>query len=336
MIKNLAMFNYSFANSEFLYLLAILPLMVLYYILRGRSHNPSFQISSLTLFGKVKIPFKLIMKHVLFGFRVLAVGLLIIALARPQSTESWSETKTEGLDIALCLDLSGSMKAMDFKPNRLEAAKSVAMEFVNGRPGDRFALVAFSAESYTACPLTSDRAVVINQINDLRFGLIEDGTAIGMGLATSVNRLKESQAKSKIVILLTDGVNNRGTIGPSTAAEIAEGFGIRVYTIGVGTMGTAPFPVQTAFGQQIQQMEVDIDEQALTDIASMTGGKYFRATDNRKLKEIYEEIDQMEKTILDTQDYSSRKEEYFPFLLAGLILLLSEVLLSYTVLKSIP
>ena len=330
------MFNYSFANIEFLYLLAILPLMIVYYIFRGRTHNPSFQISSLSLFGKMRVPFRLVLKHVLFGFRVLAVGLLIIALARPQSTESWSETKTTGLDIVLCIDLSGSMNAMDLKPNRLEAAKTVAMEFVNGRPGDRFALVAFSAESYTACPLTSDRAVVVNQINDLRFGLIDDGTAIGMGLATSVNRLKDSQAKSKIIILLTDGVNNRGTIGPSTAAEIAESYGIRVYTIGVGTMGSAPFPVQTPFGQQIQQMEVDIDEQTLSDIASMTGGKYFRATDNLKLKNIYDEIDQMEKTMLDTQDYSSRKEEYFPFLLLGLILLFAETLLRYTVLKSVP
>ncbi len=325
-----------FANPEFLYLLALLPLLVVYYIFRGRRQYAAIQVSSFSLFGKMNTPGRLIIKHVLFGIRIIAFGLLIVALARPQSTESWSETKTEGLDISLCLDISSSMQAMDLKPNRLEAAKEVAMEFVNGRPGDRFALVAFSAESYTACPLTSDRAIVVNQIKELRFGLIEDGTAIGMGLATSVNRLKDSKAKSKIIILLTDGVNNSGLVGPSTAAEIAEGFGIRVYTIGVGTKGTAPYSVQTPFGQQIQQVKVEIDEQGLTEIASMTGGKYFRATDNQKLKDIYAEIDKMEKTILDTQDYSSRKEEYFLFLLSGLVLLISEVFLRYTVVKNIP
>jgi Ca-activated chloride channel family protein len=272
----------------------------------------------------------------LFVFRLIAVGFLIFALARPQSTDRWSESKTEGLDISLCLDLSTSMKAMDFSPNRLEAAKEVAMEFVNSRPSDRFALVAFSAESYTACPLTSDRAIVINQIRELRFGMIEDGTAIGLGLATSVNRLKDSNAKSKVIILLTDGVNNRGTISPVTAAEIAEGFGIRVYTIGVGSRGTASVSVQTPFGQQIQKMPVEIDEDVLTQISELTGAKYFRATDNNKLREIYAEIDQLEKTILDTQDYSSKKEEYFPFLLIGLFLLASELLLKYTVLNVIP
>ena len=330
------MFDFEYANPEFLYLLAILPLMLLYYLLRGQYQNPGLQISSLSLFGKTKVPFKLILKHVMFAFRLIAVGLLIVALARPQSSEKWSETTTEGLDITICMDVSSSMKAQDFSPNRLEAAKEVAMEFVNGRPDDRFALVAFSAESYTACPLTSDRAVVVNQINDLDFGLIEDGTAIGMGLATSVNRLKDSKARSKIIILLTDGVNNSGTIGPQTAAEIAEGYGIRVYTIGVGSMGTAPVQVQTPFGARMAQMPVEIDEKVLGEIADLTGGKYFRATDNSKLREIYEEIDQMEKTILETQDYSSKNEEYFIFLLSGIVLLLTESLVRYTVLKSIP
>ncbi len=197
-------------------------------------------------------------------------------------------------------------------------------------------VVAFSAESFTMCPLTSDRAVVIQQIDNLKFGMLQDGTAIGLGLATSVNRLKESKAKSKVIILLTDGVNNAGSIGPLTAAEIAKDYGIRVYTIGVGSEGTAPIPVQTIFGEQIQQMKVEIDEDVLNKVADMTGGKYFRATDKEKLEEIYSEIDRMEKTILDTQNYSRRKEEYFPFLLAGVVILVLESVVRLTVLKSIP
>ncbi len=330
------MWNFEFANPRIVYLLAVLPFLILFYVMRNRRRTAGVQISTLDFFRSSGTPFRLVLKHILFAFQVLAIGLLIVALARPQSTERWSETTTEGIDITLCLDVSGSMRAMDFKPNRLEAAKDVAAEFVNGRPNDRFAVVAFSAESFTMCPLTSDRAVVVQQINNLKFGMLEDGTAIGLGLATSVNRLKESKAKSKVIILLTDGVNNSGSIGPVTAAEIAQEYGIRVYTIGVGSEGTAPIPVQTVFGTRIQQMKVDIDEEILNKVADLTNGKYFRATDKESLKEIYGEIDQMEKTILDTQNYSKKQEEYFPFLLSGVIILLFASVIQLTVMRSIP
>lgn len=330
------MWNLEFANPGFLYGLLLLPVMLGLYIFRQRRQDPDIRVSSLESFENTSTPLRLILRHVLFGFKLVGMGLLIIALARPQSVDSWSETTTEGIDISLCIDISGSMRAMDFTPNRLEAAKDVASEFINGRPEDRFAIVAFSGESFTVCPLTSDRAVAVKQLNELNFGMIEDGTAIGMGLATSVNRLKESEAVSKVIILLTDGVNNRGTIGPVTAADIAAGYGIRTYTIGVGTQGMAPFPQQTPFGTRTVQMPVEIDEAVLQEIAQKTGGQYFRATDNQTLARIYEEIDQLEKTILDTQDYSKREEEYFFFLLAGLVLILLDLLLSKTVLKTVP
>lgn len=330
------MWNFEFANPEFLYLLVIIPVMILFYIFRDRRRQPDIQVSSLVNFKRASIPFRLILRHILFGLKLIGIGFLIIAFARPQSVDSWSETTTEGIDITICLDISTSMKAMDFDPNRLEAAKDVAAEFINGRPEDRFAVVAFAGESFTVCPLTSDRAVAVKQLTNLDFGMIEDGTAIGMGLATSVNRLKDSEAVSKVIILLTDGVNNRGTIGPSTAADIATEYGIRVYTIGVGTEGTARYPVQTQFGTRIAQMPVEIDEEVLKNISSKTGGQYFRATDNKKLAMIYEEIDQLEKTILDTQDYSKREEEYFPFLLAGLLLIFLDLILSLTIVKTVP
>jgi Ca-activated chloride channel homolog len=327
--------NIEFANKWVLYFLALLPALVLFYILKEKDRNARVNISTLSFFKSEKLPFRLILKHFLFGLRILAMGILIMALARPQSTDSWSETETQGIDIALCMDVSGSMRAMDFNPNRLEAAKDVAIEFINGRTTDRIAVVVFAGESFTLCPLTSDRSVAVNQVNSIDFGLIEDGTAIGSGLATGVNRLKESKAESKVIILLTDGVNNAGTIGPVTAAEIARDFGIRVYAIGVGTLGRAPYPVQGPFGQQIQQVEVKIDEDVLQNIAEITGGKYFRATDNQKLRDIYSEIDQMEKTILNTQDFSKKEEEYLPFLLVGLGILLLELILRYTALKSL-
>ncbi len=330
------MWNYEFANPSLLYLLAVLPVMILLYIFRQHRQDADIQVSTLSGFEGSNIPVRLILRHAMFGLKVIATGLLVVALARPQSVNSWSETTTEGIDISLCMDISGSMRAMDFEPNRLEAAKDVASEFINGRPEDRFAVVAFSGESFTLCPLTSDRTVAVKQLNDLKFGMIEDGTAIGMGLATSVNRLKNSEAVSKVIILLTDGVNNRGTIGPKTAADIALEYGIRVYTIGVGTEGMAPIQQQTPFGARTVQMPVEIDEEVLRSIAQKTGGKYFRATDRQKLAMIYEEIDQLEKTILDTQDYSSREEEYFPFLLAGLLLILLDIILAQTVLKTLP
>ena len=330
------MFNYDFANPGILYLLAILPVLILYYILRQTRATADISLSSFSGLKNTSIPFRLILKHILFGVKIIGMALVIIALARPQSTDSWSETTTEGIDVTMCLDISGSMRAMDLKPNRLEAAKDVAAEFINGRPTDRFAIIAFAGESFTACPLTSDRPVVIKQLAGLNFGLIEDGTAIGMGLATSVNRIKDSDAVSKVIILLTDGVNNSGTIGPLTAAEIANEYGIRVYTIGVGTQGMAPIPVQTAFGMRTQQMPVEIDEAVLKQISEKTGGMYFRATDNASLKEIYAEIDKMEKTILDTQDYSKKKEEYFPFLAFGLLFILIDLISGLTIIRTLP
>lgn len=222
---------------------------------------------------------------------MVAVALLIVILARPQSTNSWSNSSTEGIDIMLAMDISGSMLAQDLKPNRLEAAKDVAASFINGRPNDNIGLVVFSAESFTQCPLTTDHTVLLNLFKDIQSGMIQDGTAIGLGLVNAVSRIKDSHAKSKVIILLTDGSNNAGEIAPVTAAEIAKTFGVRVYTIGVGTKGMAPYPFQTAFGVQYQNIPVEIDEATLKQIASTTGGQYFRATDNASLKEIYSEID---------------------------------------------
>jgi Ca-activated chloride channel family protein len=268
--------------------------------------------------------------------RMLALATAIVVLARPQSTDHFHDEKTEGIDIVMSIDISGSMQAIDFKPNRLEAAKDVAMQFVSGRPNDNIGLVIFAGESFTQCPLTTDHNVLLNLFSDIKIGMLADGTAIGNGLATAVNRIKDSKAKSKVIILLTDGVNNAGSIAPEKAAEIAQTFGVRIYTIGVGTIGTAPMPVQTNFGIQYQDMDVKIDEELLQNMASMTGGKYFRATDKNSLKAVYDEIDKMEKTILEVREYSKRTEEYLPFALATLALLLLEIVLRNSLLRTIP
>lgn len=326
-----------FANPVFFYLFIVPALMIVWYFLKGRFSGASISVSGLEGFSKDPAGIKGKLRHILFAFRILAISLLIVALARPQSTNRWEKVTTEGIDIVMAMDISGSMRAMDFKPNRLEAAKDVGIEFVNSRPDDRFGLVVFSGESFTQCPLTTDQAVVTNFLNELDFGMVEDGTAIGMGLATAVNRLKESRTESKVIILLTDGVNNQGEIGPVTAAELAAAYGIRVYTIGVGSRGTAPFPMQDMFGRKvIQNIPVEIDEEVLQKIAMMTNGKYFRATDNTKLREIYNEIDTLEKTQLDVKQFSKRKDEYFPLLLFALILLGVEVLLRYTIFRTVP
>jgi Ca-activated chloride channel family protein len=273
---------------------------------------------------------------VIFVLRVLAIGLVIIVIARPQSTNRWQNVTTEGIDIMIALDISGSMLAQDFTPDRLEASKDVAIQFISGRPNDRIGLVVFSGESFTQCPLTTDHAVLINLFKEVKSGMIEDGTAIGLGLATAVNRLKDSKARSKVIILLTDGVNNRGEIDPLTAAEIAKSYGIRVYTIGMGSRGTAPYPVQTPFGIQYQNMKVEIDEGVLKEIANLTDGEYFRATDNSKLEQIYHEIDQLEKSKIDVKEYSSKSEEFYLFAAAAALLLLIELLLRNTWMKQIP
>jgi len=329
--------NIEFAYPAFFYGLILIPLMIAWYIWRGRKGTAPLTISGFENLDDRMGSARIWMRHILAFLRLVIVALLIVVLARPQSSNQWEQVTSEGIDIVLCMDVSGSMQAMDFRPNRLEASKDVGIEFVNARANDRFGLVVFAGESYTQCPMTTDRAVVVNFLKDVDFGVIEDGTAIGMGLATAVNRVKDSKAKSKVIILLTDGVNNRGDVGPVTAAEIAAGFGIRVYTIGVGSMGNAPIPVQDVFGRTVtRNMPVEIDEDVLKEIAQTTGGTYFRATDNNKLREIYKEIDQMEKTRLDVKHYSRKKEEYFPYLLAAMLLLLLEVLLRHTVFKTIP
>ena len=276
------------------------------------------------------------LRHLLFACKVLAIVFLVTALARPQSSNSWQTYSSEGIDIVLGLDISTSMLARDFTPDRLEAAKEVATKFILERPQDRIGLVVFAGESFTQCPLTTDQAVLVNLLREVQSGMIEDGTAIGLGLANAVNRLKDSPAKSKVVILLTDGVNNRGSIAPVTAAELAKTYGIRVYTIGVGTYGEAPYPVQTPFGIQLQNVPVEIDEAVLKQIASVTGGQYFRATDNDKLQQIYNEIDQLEKSKVEVKHFSKREEQYFWFGLVGMLLLVTEALLRYTLLRKIP
>jgi Ca-activated chloride channel family protein len=328
--------NYTFLHPHFFYLLLLLLPMIGWYVWKQMDMHASLQISSLKGFSRIKKSRKTYLRHIPFALRCLTLIFLIIALSRPQSTDSVRDVTTEGIDIMVSLDISGSMQAMDFKPNRLEAAKDVATDFIAGRPNDKMGLVVFAAESFTQCPLTVDHTVLTNLIRDVKMGMLQDGTAIGLGLSTAVKRIKDSEAKSKVIILLTDGVNNRGEIHPLTAAEIAEKFNIRVYTIGVGSHGTAPFPVNTVFGQQVQDMEVKIDEPMLQEIANITGGQYFRATDKTTLREIYKEIDQMEKTKIEVKEYSKRSEEFIPFALLALAFLLAEVLLRNTILRNLP
>lgn len=326
----------TFQHPWLFLLLIVIPLYVAWYIWRRRTSHATVQISTLQTLDGTRATWRVYLRHLPLVLRLMAIALAVVVLARPQSTSSHSDSNTEGIDIVLSLDISGSMRAVDFKPNRLEAAKSVATKFVSGRPDDNIGLVVFAGESFTQCPLTTDHAVLINLFQDVRTGMLEDGTAIGMGLATAVSRIKESKAKSKVIILLTDGMNNCGAIAPEKAAELAQTFGIRVYTIGVGTMGTAQVPVQTAFGTQMQDMEVKIDEPLLQNIAKMTGGQYFRATDNKSLESIYSEIDKLEKTILEVRHYTQHTDEYFPFALAALVLLILEVVLRNTLLRTIP
>lgn len=330
------MFEYEFANPGYFWLLLLLVPMVLWYIFREKSSHADLQVSSLKAFKGMKHAGRIWMRHILFVLEILAIAFLIVALARPQSSNSWQTYTSEGIDIVLALDISGSMLARDFTPDRLEAAKEVATKFILERPQDKIGLVIFAGESFTQCPLTTDQAVLVNLLREVKSGMIEDGTAIGLGLANAVNRLKDSPAKSKVVILLTDGVNNRGAIAPATAAELARTYGIRVYTIGVGTYGEAPYPVQTPFGVQLQNVPVEIDEEVLQQIATLTGGQYFRATDNNKLKQIYEEIDQLEKSKIEVKHFSKKNEQYFLFGLLGMCLLIAQALLRYTLLRKIP
>ena len=328
--------NIVFKNPEFLYGLILIVPMIVWYVLKDKENHATIQISSLRAFKTAPYTFKHFLRHFLFGLRVSVVALLIVILARPQSTDNWEDTTTEGIDIVIALDISSSMLARDFKPDRLEASKDVAVEFISGREDDRIGLVIFSGESFTQCPLTTDHAVLINLFKDIKQGMIEDGTAIGMGLATAINRLKESEAESKVIILLTDGVNNRGSIDPITAAQIAVNFGIRVYTVGVGRNGFAPYPVPTMFGIQYQNQEVEIDEETLKDISQITDGKYFRATNNQKLKNIYKEIDKLEKSKVEVKKYSSKNDEFLPLAIIVALLLIFDMIIRNTVLRTIP
>lgn len=331
------MFNdITFQHPWLFLLLLVIPLYVAWYFWRRKTSHATVQISTLDTLNGSRPTLRVWLRHLPLVLRLMVIALAVVVLARPQSSSNYSDSNAEGIDIVLSLDISGSMRAVDFKPNRLEAAKNVATKFVTGRPDDNIGLVVFAGESFTQCPLTTDHAVLVNLFQDVRTGMLEDGTAIGMGLATAVSRIKESKAKSKVIILLTDGMNNCGAISPEKAAELAQTFGIRVYTIGVGTMGTAQVPVQTPFGMQMQDMEVKIDEPLLRNIAAMTGGQYFRATDNKSLESIYSEIDKLEKTILEVRHYTQHTDEYFPFALAALVLLLLEVVLRNTLLRTIP
>tara|TARA_B100000586_G_scaffold263335_1_gene232582 strand:+ start:200 stop:1189 length:990 start_codon:yes stop_codon:yes gene_type:complete len=329
------MANIAFVNPEYFYLLLLVPLFIIWYFFKKQTIQSDLLFSDTSDFEQEKT-LKNRLIHLPFILKLFSISLLVFALARPQSTSSWEDTTTEGIDIVLSMDISGSMLAEDLKPNRLEASKNVALDFISKRVNDRIGLVVFSGESFTQCPLTTDHNVLINLFKDIKSGMIADGTAIGMGLATAVNRLKDSKAISRVIILLTDGVNNQGLVAPLTAAEIAQKFGIRVYTIGVGTEGYAPYPFQTAFGIQYQDVEVQIDEKTLQDIATITDGKYFRATNNKSLEEIYEDINKLEKSKIETTEYHKRKEEFLPFALFALLFLTLSFLLKSTYLKSIP
>ncbi|MDN3581964.1 vWA domain-containing protein [Mucilaginibacter flavus] len=322
-----------FAHPAFFWLFLSIPLMVGWYIWKQQQLQGNLNVPTIKGFAVAKKSLLPKFRHFAIVMRSLAIAALVVALARPQSSLSWQDSTTEGIDIIIASDISGSMLAEDFKPNRLEAGKNIAIDFIKGRPDDRIGLVIFSGESFTQCPLTIDHSVLINLFSDIRNGMITDGTAIGMGLATAVNRLKGSPAKSKVVILLTDGSNNSGSIPPITAAEIAKQFGVRVYTVGLGTKGFAPYPVQTPMGVQYQRMPVDIDEGTLSKIAGITGGQYFRATNNETLKNIYTQIDKLEKAKIDVTQYRRKTEMFMPWAILALALLSLEFLLKNTLFK---
>jgi len=324
-----------FAQPAFLGLLILVPLLVWWEIKRSGRNQATVVVSTVNAFRGIR-SWKSFLRPVLFVLRLLTLCCLIIALARPQTRNDEQLVNGEGIDIVLCLDISGSMLAQDFSPNRMEAAKNVASEFIDHRPTDRIGLVIFSGESFTMCPLTTDRNVLKTQLFNVQSGLLEDGTAIGSGLATGVDRLRNSPSKSKVIILLTDGENNGGLIDPNTAKEIAKSVGVKVYTVGMGTEGFAPVPVQTAAGVVMQREKVNIDEKLLTQIATETGGRYYRAKDNESLKGIYDEINQLEKSKIEVSNIRRYTEQFFPFALAAAICLLLELLFRWTLLRKFP
>lgn len=331
----------TFANPEYLILLFLLMPYVAWYLLCHLKQSPSISVSTAAPFIHAHKSLRQRLIHLPFLCWLACFALAIVALARPQTTDNWSTKNIEGIDIMLCMDVSTSMLAEDLKPNRIEAAKQVAVEFINGRPNDNIGLTLFAGEAYTQCPMTVDHAVLLNLLNGMRVdmaerGLISDGTAIGMGIANAVTRLKDSKAKSKVIILLTDGTNNCGQISPNTAADIAKSFGIRVYTIGVGSNGTAPYPFTVAGQTVYQNIPVEIDSKTLTAIAAKTDGEFYRAGNTGRLREVYHQIDQLEKTKMNVKKYSKRYEAFFPFLLLSLIFLGMDVLLRETLLRRIP
>ncbi len=330
---------FRFANPYLLILLVIVPAMIYWYIRSQKKKSAAtLKYSNLGIIKKAKPSLMKQLRHSLFVFRVLAVALLIIAFARPQSGQKDSEVQTEGVDIILAMDISSSMLAEDFKPkNRLEAAKVVAADFIKGRQNDRIGLVVFAAQSFTQCPLTLDYGIVLRFLEEVKTGMIDDGTAIGMAIGNCVNRLKDSKAKSKVVILLTDGQNNRGELDPITAARVAQAFNIRIYTIGAGTRGEALYPVEhPIFGKRYQKVPVQIDENLLRQVADITGAQYFRATDETSLEQIYAEIGEMEKTKIEVKEYTRYSELFLPYLLAALVFLMLEIFLANTKFRKIP
>lgn len=326
-----------FEYPKLLWLLAVPALLVLHYLyleLRGR--HPHMRVSTAVPWTLKRSPFMAVMRHVPYVLRIFALSMIVVAIARPRSSEQMERVDTEGIDIILTMDVSTSMLARDLTPDRISASKDIAIEFISQRPSDRMGIVVFAGESFTQCPLTTDRATLINLMKEVQTDIIEDGTAIGNGLATAVARMKDSDAKSRVVILLTDGVNNRGEISPQMAAEIAKTYGVRVYTIGVGKEGMAPYPVMTPWGVEIQNVKVEIDEALLSQIAESTGGRYFRATDNTKLAEIYSEINKMEKARTTVDSFPIYKELFGKYALMALLALMLELLLNWFVIRRLP
>jgi Ca-activated chloride channel family protein len=336
------MFSYfndiQFAEKHWFWLMLVLPFMVIWYFFRLKKQEGEFNFSSFALFKGIKSSAKAKFRHSLFVLRLAAFALMIAALARPQSRSSWKDSKNEGIDIVVSLDLSLSMLAKDFKPNRIEVAKDVLLDFIDARPNDRIGLVVFGGVAFTQCPLTSDHKVLKNMFPQIKAGMLDQGTAIGLGLANAVARIKESKAKSKVIVFMSDGVNNVGEIAPLTAGELAKTYGVRVYCIGVGSRGKALQPVAIyAQGEyEYDYVDVDIDEKVMTDISEMTGGKYFRATNKESLKNICQEIDKMEKTIISEKSFTNKAEHFLPLAIAAAILLLLEFVLRFTLFKSIP
>jgi Ca-activated chloride channel homolog len=327
--------NIHFAKPWFFALFALIPLLIFFYLRPPIRVQGSMLVSGVRAFGNGRT-WRTLLRHILFLFRVLAISSIIIALARPQTGSEQQMTSGEGIDIVFCLDISGSMLAQDFTPSRMEAAKQVVSEFIDNRPTDRMGLVIFAGESFTMCPLTTDHAVLKSQLYNVQSGLLEDGTAIGSGLATGVERLRSSVSKSKVIILLTDGENNGGLVDPNSAKEIAKSFGVRVYTVGVGTEGFAPVPIQTSSGVIMQREKVSIDEKLLTQIANETGGKYFRATNNESLGSIYKDIDRLEKSKFEVTTFTHYTEKFFPFVLAAILFLVLEWILRFTFFRKFP